>query len=74
MIAKLCELLMEKVGPWPLGTEKKNLLWDRHLAKACARESISSSNVGSPNEKTQRKWAWLVLDGLAFLTFDVVSD
>jgi hypothetical protein len=65
---------MEKIGPWPLGTERKHFLWALHLAKVHASESVLSSNVGSPDEKTCRKWALLVPDGLASLTFDVVSD
>jgi hypothetical protein len=73
--AKLWELLMENAAkPWPTATKKKHLLWGLHLAKVHASESVLSSNVGAPDEKTYRKWAWLFLDELASLTIEVVSD
>jgi hypothetical protein len=74
VMAKLWELLMEKAGPWPQGSEKKHLLWALHLAKVYSSESVLSTNVGSPDEKTYRKWAWLFLERIASLEFDVVSD
>jgi hypothetical protein len=74
VIAKLWELLMEKAGPWSTLTRKQHLLWALHLAKVYASQAVISSNVGAPDEKTYRKWAWLFLDGLVSLTFDVVSD
>ena len=65
---------MEKAAPCPNLSKKKHLLWALHLAKVYASESVLSSNVGSPDEKTYRKWAWLFLDRLASLSFHVVSD
>jgi hypothetical protein len=74
VIAKLWELLMEKAGPWPQRAEKKHLMWALHLAKVYSSESDLSSFVDCPEEKTYRKWAWMFLEGLASLEFDVVSD
>jgi hypothetical protein len=74
VMAKLWELLMEGTGPWTNQTKKVHLLWALHLAKVYSSESVLSASVGSPDEKTYRKWAWLFLEELAALTFDVVSD
>jgi hypothetical protein len=73
VIAKVWELLMEKGGPWPTGTAKKHLLWTLHMAKVYATTEVLSSSVGTPDEKTFRKWVKIFLFEISDLTPDVVS-
>jgi hypothetical protein len=75
VMAKLWELLMEECGgPWPRQTNKKHLLWALHLMKVYSTETVMASNVGCPDEKHYRRWAWLFIEELTNLEFYVVSE
>lgn len=77
VIAKAWELLVES-AEFPDGEkpeyEKKHILWACHLLKVySAAESVASSAVGSPDEKTFRKWTWFTIFELEALASEVVS-
>jgi hypothetical protein len=72
VFAKAWELLME-FGQFPNGYKKKHLLWAGHLMKVYSSEKAACTALGSPDEKTYRKWSWCFIFELEALTPEVVS-
>lgn len=58
----------------PKGSKPEHLLWSLVFLKVYASEQVLRSLVGSPDEKTFRKWSQLFVLAISWLEFDLVSS
>jgi len=71
----ICAMLWEKLDPactMPKGSLPVHLLWALMFMKLYCSEAVHSSMAGV-DEKTFRKWTWILVDGISYLEAEVVS-
>ena len=70
--------MMDDGGLLPKKTKPKHLLWTLYFMKVYPREAPACSAVGGSggavDPKTLRKWVWLIMERIAKLADDVVSN
>ena len=70
--------MMDDGGLLPEKTKPKHLLWTLYFMKVYPREAPACSAVGGSggavDPKTLRKWVWLIMERIAELADNVVSN
>jgi hypothetical protein len=70
--------MMDDGGFLPEKTKPKHLLWTLYFMKVYPQEAPTCSTVGGSggafDPKTPRKWVWLIMERIAKLVNDVVSN
>lgn len=72
----ICALLWAMIEPsktLPRGHHPKHLLWALMFMKIYATEPVHRRLAGNPDEKTFRKWTWLLIHAIEGLDQSVVS-
>ena len=70
----VCSILWSMISSdLPSGASFLHLLWGLIFLKVYATESVLSRIVGGADEKTFRKWTWLIVKKIASLKSRVVS-
>ena len=75
----VCSILWDKIREFPEEAVPKNasprhLLWTLFFLKTYPTEASLASGVGGVDEKTVRKWIWIIIEAISFLETDVVSE